>query len=102
MKNPTGIKIVVESQGTDKDLADAVIEDAALISIRFFLQSPDGTDKVLVQALINDTNLSFEMQDQLENVLGEGNFYIEEGQLKMALARPSYKEEPEVKVLSNL
>lgn len=102
MENPTGIRIIVKSQGTYKVFVDSVVEDAELISIRFFLKSPDGTDKVLVQTSIEDTNLSFEMQDQLENLLGKGNFYIKNGQLKMILACPSYKEEPEEKILSNL
>lgn len=102
MQNPTGIKIIVNSQNTEKVLLDSVIEGAELISIRYFLQSSDGTDKTFIQTVIEANNITFKMEDELENLLSEGAFYIDQGQLKMKLLRPGYQEKPEEKILSTL
>ncbi len=103
MDNPKGIRIVISSRNEgEKVLANTLVKKSELISIRFYLQSPEGTDKVLVQTLIEDTFLSFEMQDQLENVLSRGEFTVGDGQLRIKLERPGYKEDPEDKILANL
>ncbi len=103
MDNPKGIRIVISSRNEGgKVLANTLVKNSELISIRFYLQSPEGTDKVLVQTLIEDTFLSFEMQDQLENVLSRGEFTVGDGQLRIKLERPGYKEDPEDKILANL
>lgn len=103
MDTPKGITIVSSSRDEgEKVLANTLLQNSERISIRFYLQDPNGTDKVLIQTLIEDTLFSFEMQDQLQNVLSRGEFTLSDGQLRIILERLGYKEDPENKILANL
>lgn len=104
MENPSGIRIVVKSSDDNKEkvVVSTLVEDAEQISLRFYLKSPDGTDKVLTEITIEDASLLIEMEDQVENVLSEAAFFIREAQLFMELKRPGYKEEPQERILANL
>lgn len=104
MENPSGIRIVVKFNDDDREkvVVSTLVEDAEQIGIRFYLKSSDGADKLLTELWIEDTSLLVRMEDQLENSLSEGKFYIRNGQLVMELNRPAYKEKLQEKVLANL